>query len=308
MRTDLNKLIEEDDLDSRILAMECYNFSKMIDQQLAILNPSLPEDSSLERRWNLGLESQDDGANERRKPLLEKMLNFIVKMLKKIYDAFVKFYKFINASQEQKNAKEAEEILKKKENKNIDFVNDIIKQLSSTQLSVISAIEENDNFVTMYTKNIDNDQKIVAPHSSRDMHNFEKNIPLVEDMDQNIAVLNELISEASAKEAEERDRAFRKTLSSGFSINGSENNAYLKSFTKNDESEKKFEKLLKVVEELKESGASEDQVISLRKVAITLSQQFTLEAKVVSTYLKLNKSVIEVNNKIYAEYNKWALI
>ena len=307
MKTNLKNIIEEDHSISNVLALECYNLEKLIDQQFINLNQTQIINTALQRHWNIGMESYDDATPENKKHILEKLWDFIIKILTKIKNAVHQFFTGIDVEQEKKNAKQAEEILKTKENNNIDFVNDIVSALSASTLAVISAIEEEKDFVRMYDDNLTADSKITVPSSIHRILDLQRHAPLISTMDANITQMNEFITQATNKDEEARNKALRATLASGFSINGSENAAYLKSFTKNQDSEKKCDQLTNLAEELKRINAAEDKVELMKKIAVTFSKQFTLEARVVDTYIKLTKAIIGVNNKIYAEYNKWLM-
>lgn len=304
MKTNLKSIIEEDQSISNVLALECYNLEKLIDEQFINLNQTQAINTALQRHWNIGMESHDDTAPENKKHILEKLWDFIIKILTKIKNAVHKFFTGIDVEEEKKNAKQAEEILKNKEKNNIDFVNDIVSALSASTLAVISAIEEEKDFIRMYDDNLAADSKIAVPSSIHRILDLQRHGPLISTMDANIAQMNEFITQATNKDEEARNKALRTTLASGFSINGSENAAYLKSFTKNQGSEKKCDQLTYLAEELKRINAAEDKVELMKKIAVTFSKQFTLEARVVDTYIKLSKAIIGVNNKIYAEYNK----
>lgn len=305
MKTNLREFIEEDNCQAFDIAMECYNLEKIIDDQYVKLQQTYPLYAiGLERDWRIALESNDEEVNSNKQHILEKLWNFIIKMLMNVRSAIVKFLTGVDVAQEEKIVKQTEDILKNKQNNNIDFANDVVKALSANHLTVISAIEEEKEFVILHNENIALDRKVIVPSSISNLRDFEKNEELVDNIKINLVTLNKFIDEASAKEASERDKALLHALTSGFSISGSENGAYLKSFTSNQDSEKKYERLTKLAEELKREFASDDKVAMMKKVAITLSQQFTLEAKVVEAYLKLNKAIIGVNNKIYAGYNK----
>lgn len=234
-----------------------------------------------------------------KKTMLEKIWDFIIRLLKKVYDAVVSFFKNVDLSKEEDNASRAEKILKNKEKHGVDFANDVIKKLSDTNLSVLSAIEEDDSFIRLYNENIEKDRKIKVPTYGGKTTELSRDHAAADAISNNVDKLNGAITTAHAKDPEERDSALHKTLVAGLSIHGSENGAYLKAFAKSEQEKQRYEQIKEAAEKFKKSYAPEEVVIIVRAMAIALSKQFTLEVKVVGAYLKLNKAIIEVNDKIY---------
>lgn len=249
---------------------------------------------------NPGLESEDEELTEKKKSMLEKVWEFIARLLRAMLNAFVKFISGINMTAERQHAKNAEEILKNKKKDNIQFVDDVVKQLAPNVLAVISAIEEDKTFVADFNKNVELDRKITVPPRHAGFRELNRNFEAGEIMERNLTKLNGSIAAAEAKEESARDQALRHTLESGFSITGSENAAYLKAFEDSAHTEKKYEKMAQAAEEFKNGYFDDDVVASMKKLVTAMSKQFALEVKVVGAYMKLTKAVITVNKKIYA--------
>jgi hypothetical protein len=247
------------------------------------------------------LESEEEGEKEEltpaRKSVLAKVWDFIIRVLTALYSAVVKFFTGMDIAMEKKHAKRAEEILRNKERHNVQFARDIVKQLPESVLVVISAIENDKNFVPLYNKGVELERKIDIPPRHMSIVQTMTLNANAKALDTNIEQLNGFIAAAQKKDPSARDYALLETLASGFSIDGSENAAYLKAF-ESAGPEKKYQKMTKAAEDLKSSYGAEEVVEAMRRVAGVLSKQFALEAKVVTAYTKLAKAVIAVNDKI----------
>lgn len=297
-----NFIIDNNDIDHwiNVIAMEAYNLEQVVSEKITLLKEIKPNPTSLLRHWNIGLESNDQEIDEKKKSILEKVWDFIIGMLKKIYNAVVQFISNIDITGEKEKAKKAEEVVKKHK-ASVNFSTDVISKLSPAALAVIHAIEKEKEFIPQYNTNIYTDSKIVFSSSMPNEREITKNEELVKELEEGIVKLNGFITTAESKPENERNYPLIKTLDSGVSINGSENGAYLKVFEKNSASKKKYEQLTELAEKFKSRGASEEVVEVMKKIAISLSKQFSLEARVVKTYLNLNEAIIQVNNKTYED-------
>lgn len=244
--------------------------------------------------------------DNQKKSVLEKIWDFIINLLKKILLAFVKFMTGIDLEAEAKIAKEAADIVKNKEKENIDFVEDVIKKINKTNLAVISAIEEDEDFITTYNENLEHDKQIKIPNSSYQIGDITRNSKAADFIIAGLDKLSSAIATAEAKPDEDRDAKLRKTLTDGLSINGAENAAYLKAFAGKAEGKKRYEHMIEAAEKMKAEYASDSVLESMRKVATALSKQFSMEVRVVGAYVNFNKAVISVNNKIH-QSPKWSI-
>jgi hypothetical protein len=295
MKTDLMEASLGDSFYINNLAIEARNLQVAIEQQMEMLGVPV---NPTELNWGIGLESEEQ-PEEKKKTILEKLWDFIIVLLKAILNALVKFLTGKDLVAEAKYAKQADDIVKNKAKHNIDFANDVVAQLSPTTLAIICAIEENKNFIKNYNHNIEDDKKIAVSTERLNSITLERFYAVAEGMEQRLIEMGNAVSEATAKGQEACAAVLRKTLEAGLSINGSENAAYLKSFEQAVGREKKYETLTKAAESFKRHYAPEETVALMRKIATILSKQFATEAKVVDSYIKLNRAVIIINNKIY---------
>jgi hypothetical protein len=234
---------------------------------------------------------------EKEKSTLRKIWDFIIGLLKRIAKAIVQFFTGIDVAAREEAAKKAEKILKNKQN--IDFANDVVKKLSSAQLAIIAAIENDKEFTTTYKANVDHDRNFTIPSRWSSDRETDATNNIISEMEKGIARLNSSIAEATAMDETERNAPLVNTLQNGVSINGSENIEYLKDFIKGSGNDKRAEALIKDAEKLQQSGGRQEVISCMKKMVATMAKQFSMEHKVVATYMALHKAVIEVNDKIY---------
>lgn len=283
----------EDALDADFLinnlALEAHLLESVFEQHFPIAKPY----------GSIGLESEDEEVTEKQKSVLEKVWDFIIRLLTAVGRAVVKFFKNVNISVQRQFAERVQAIIKNKAKGNIKFAQDVVKQMSSSNLSVISAIEVDSKFIPDFMKNVELDRKINVSSTNIPAHELATMDRVAVTMEEGVKRLTDSIAKEDAKGEEERAKPLLTILTDGLSINGSENGAYFKAFEKIAESEKKFDKLTAIAEEFKKQWGGQFKADTMKRVATAMSKQFSLEARVVGAYIKLNQAIIAVNERIY---------
>lgn len=233
-----------------------------------------------------------------KKNILAKMWDVLINFLTRVYQHIVKFFTGIDLKGDAELAEKARKISINKQS--VDFVEEVIKHIPKKHMAVICAIEEDDNFMKQYRENIDIDRKIEIPHSYFTAGMLDKVEAVARELEPKIDQLNMAITHAAAKDDEDCERPLRKALIGGYSINGSEHAEYIKSFANSADKKHRYEHLIDIAEKAKRLFAPAEEVATMRKIAGVLSKQFVLELNVVQTYLKLNKALVDANEKIYA--------
>ncbi len=238
----------------------------------------------------------EDIENEK-KGALARIWDAFIAFLKKVYQFITKIATGIDLKAEEELAEKARKIA---ENKlTVDFVNDVVKLVPKKNLAIIAAIETDSSFMNTYVSAVNLDRDIYAPSRIMDKKEIAKGVAQATDLDKLTNRCQASIIQAMNQDEEDCERPLRQALGAGTSINGTEHGAYIKRFAETCDNRQRFEDLQHAAESYKRSYGPEEEVRGMQKIAAALSNQFTLELHVVQSFMKLNRALIEVNDKIH---------
>lgn len=252
--------------------------------------------------YALGLESNyEDGQRDQasKRHIIDRIVDAFIKFVGKILDAISEFFSRINFTEEQKRAARAREIRKNRQE--VKFAEAIVEKLPKHVLVTLYAAEVHVNFTEVFNKNLQIDRKIVIPRNWDNPSDVEKVLEVSKELEEGIDTLQRFLNDAESVSEDRRAMRIGDSLKNGVSINGSENGDYLKSFASANDARLRYSELLGAAERFKRNGADPAKVAAMQKVATTLSNQFAMETKVFTAYTKLNRSIIEVNDVIFAK-------
>ncbi len=235
--------------------------------------------------------------DENKKSALEKVLNAIIAFLRRIFGMITKFLSGVDYNAERERAQRAAKIAENQE-KMESFGDEVMKRLPKPHLAVLATIHHEKEFLPTFFENVKLDRSINTPEGSRwvDERENEK----ADKLAQTASQLHLMIIKWGEESESIQRLPLSKMLTEGISIDGAEHGAYFKDFLSARDERQRFEGMLKAAEQLSVRGPDvEEKVKSIQKIAHALGNQYVIELKVVQSYMRLNKEIIAVNDKIH---------